>query len=870
MEEKMARSGVEFHIIQRQETVFRYENSINLFFGLNGSCAVLAGEDRYEVGQEGILVLNPCTLYRVECMEGALLQLMVPEETLRLAGRKKGLDCACYVRDGQGIQPVFGKIRELCASLLYEYLQNKNAVSLSAGGSLVRLLKQLEDFPRGSRNAGGSGARGTRAAAGEKAAAFIEYIDRHWDEDLSLTTLADQVHFSVSYLSRFFQRTLGMNFSAYLRKVRMIHARRMLVSGDHSVTQIAYDCGFHNASVFIESFRQEYSLTPGQFRQQQADRDAARGTDPEAGGQAHDQRSDFSVLLAHMPEQKQDRVRVREEVWEIDCGEAAGGAGPAGKGAASLKKAAEATGISGSVKKSGEAGGKSDFSGKICGTPLWSRLLNIGYARDGLLGPVRDQMERAQREIGFEWFRCHGIFDEDMHIYREYADGSCDYSFAYVDMLFDFVTDLGLRPFVELSFMPPQLAVRQTRIFDRPSVISGCADLEKWKALVRALLEHLAARYGTDALRTWRFATISLSYVRIGCLTLEEYARLYETTWRTVKEFDGQLSFGGAGCFPDLIENEEIGVPWFLQFASDRGCLPDFHSMQFYPCIQTDDTLFMEYTLNQSAAPALLSRDPDYLRDRLDALETLLARYGLEDRQLFLEECNSTLWQRDLSGDTLYKAVWLAKNTVLSAGRAVFGYWLLTDMIEERAGIRSLFHGGYGLCTYNGIPKAGYQALRLLSHMGQEPLASGDGWILTEKTASGKIQKTFTLLIYNYSHYSDINCFRYKQLDQPADAYTVFLPGEERKLYFHLNGLPAGSWRVIRYRLDRDHGSSFDQWLRLQAPPYPGTREIEYLRWNAEPACRMENRLIEEDGACLSLEADLQPLEMELVCLEEA
>ena len=41
---------------------------------------------------------------------------------------------------------------------------------------------------------------------------------------------------------------------------------------------------------------------------------------------------------------------------------------------------------------------------------------------------------------------------------------------------------------------------------------------------------------------------------------------------------------------------------------------------------------------------------------------------------------------------------------------------------------------------------------------------------------------SFTLLIYNYSHYSDINCFRYKQLDQPADAYTVFLPGEEYSL----------------------------------------------------------------------------------------
>lgn len=62
----------------------------------------------------------------------------------------------------------------------------------------------------------------------------------------------------------------------------------------------------------------------------------------------------------------------------------------------------------------------------------------------------------------------------------------------------------------------------------------------------------------------------------------------------------------------------------------------------------------------------------------------------------------------------------------------MMGYWLLTDFIDEWMVPGGVFHGGYGLFTTNGIPKAGYQALRLLTRVGERLIAQGDGWFVSK------------------------------------------------------------------------------------------------------------------------------------------
>lgn len=174
------------------------------------------------------------------------------------------------------------------------------------------------------------------------------------------------------------------------------------------------------------------------------------------------------------------------------------------------------------------------------GTPVkrsWRRLVNIGYARDGLFGAVQKQLRRAKREIGFTDLRFHGIFDDDMHIYQENEDGSPWYNFTYADLLFDFILSIGLTPYVELSFVPSKLAKTQRHLFERCSIASSYDNRERWEALVQATVAHWIERYGLEEVRRWHFTVISFNYAIMPevPVTYAEYLDMYCTTWHVLK-----------------------------------------------------------------------------------------------------------------------------------------------------------------------------------------------------------------------------------------------------------------------------------------------------------------------------------------------
>lgn len=274
------------------------------------------------------------------------------------------------------------------------------------------------------------------------------------------------------------------------------------------------------------------------------------------------------------------------------------------------------------------------------GTPLrdtWRRLCNIGYAHDGLLADVRQQLERVQWEIGFEHLRFHGIFDDDMKVYMEYPDGTPYYNFTYVNLLFDYLHALGLKVYLELSFLPPRLAQEQNRIFDRCTVISACVDLEKWSALIRALLLHFVERYGRDTIRQWRFTTVSMNYAFWGCMDIADYFALYHASYLAVKSVDRAFLFGGPGGFANLVW-EPGGYRNFLTFVQQNGCMPDFSAVQCYPHRAAGrDPAFMDFTSSQQSTPTVLSDDESFMRSVREQLQSLFEEFGAGKQELWFE-----------------------------------------------------------------------------------------------------------------------------------------------------------------------------------------------------------------------------------------
>ncbi len=96
-------------------------------------------------------------------------------------------------------------------------------------------------------------------------AKFTDYIEQHYQEDLSLSSVAAHFKYSSSYFSRHFKESLGVNFHAYLNFVRVSHAAEQMSNGSDNLTECAYHNGFPNVKSFINAFKKLYGCTPSAF-----------------------------------------------------------------------------------------------------------------------------------------------------------------------------------------------------------------------------------------------------------------------------------------------------------------------------------------------------------------------------------------------------------------------------------------------------------------------------------------------------------------------------------------------------------------------------------------------------------------------------
>ena len=99
-----------------------------------------------------------------------------------------------------------------------------------------------------------------------------DYIRDYLHEDLSLQSIADMISLTPHYFSKLFKEETGINFIDFLTEERMKKAREFLTTTNMTIDQIAEKVGFTSSSYFIRRFKRQYGLTPGQYKQQMAEK----------------------------------------------------------------------------------------------------------------------------------------------------------------------------------------------------------------------------------------------------------------------------------------------------------------------------------------------------------------------------------------------------------------------------------------------------------------------------------------------------------------------------------------------------------------------------------------------------------------------
>lgn len=647
-----------------------------------------------------------------------------------------------------------------------------------------------------------------------------DYITANYSRSITLTDVAEHEFLSAGYLSQFFAKHYGLSFSKYLSTVRLAHAQQLLHRTNLSITQIAMDCGFPNANTFISVFRERYHTTPGKYRTElhsesaKEHRNAFDETDPR-----------YQALLRYRTV-KTDTTACRPVVHDVQTVELS-----AGHGAETL-------------------------------VPSWNRLASIGYAHEGLTAVVQAQLKQAQADIGFEYLRFHGIFDDEMRVYSETESGQPVYNFFYTDSLLDFVRSIDMKPFIELGYMPEKLALHKRRSY-AGGIISMPNDREKWCELVGTFVRHCVSRYGLREVQTWYFTVLGINYTLYDFFTEEEYFEHYLDTYRTVKLVSPKLRFGGPSMEGSLLlqdENEVLDP--FLTFCQQQECMPDFITLHAYPHDFSRIPDDFDHLMNGSELyPMNMLADRDFISHILDAAQRTMKAHGQENCELILDEFTSTIWQRDIYSDTCYKAAFLAKQLLENANRcSMMGYWLLTDYMGEIPPENRPFHGGFGLVTHNGIRKAGYWVLQLLNRLDGEIIAQDKGCFAVQNESGVQI------VLYNYSAYNRM----YRNHIEPAqsdDYYAVFTKTRSDEYEIVLRDLLNGSYRIRSWSVSREHGSAFDCWLRMGAPDHMTAEETDCLNALSRPFCEVRNTALM--GAALTLHESVQPHAVKVISVQK-
>ena len=442
-------------------------------------------------------------------------------------------------------------------------------------------------------------------------------------------------------------------------------------------------------------------------------------------------------------------------------------------------------------------------------------LSQLDYGRDAhgfdVGAEVLDALRLAHTELGAEWVRAHGILLDELGVYRE-VGGQPRHDFSGVNRVYDRVLAAGLRPVVELGFMPRDLASDPDfTVFEYKAIASPPKDWDRWRDLVAALAANLVERYGIEEVARWGFEVWNEPNLQVFWSgSTSDYFRLYDEAARAVKSVDARLLVGGPAT-------AAAGwIPAFSAHVAEAGVACDFISTHTYGNLPLD------------VGPAVRAAG-------LGDLPAWWTEWGVSPRHF--AEVN----------DLPFAAPFVLSSMASALDRVEhLAYWVISDHFEELGKPPRLFHGGFGLLTVGNLRKPRYWALRLLELLGAERLPTtiaGDGagslvGALATRDPAGEVQ----ILAWNGT------------LDQSKRHGDALLT---REVAVSVAGLGAARYRCEHVRVDNDHSNILAAWERLGKPDWPDASGWEELR----KADRLEElepaRTLDAKGGRISLRFEL-------------
>jgi xylan 1,4-beta-xylosidase len=438
---------------------------------------------------------------------------------------------------------------------------------------------------------------------------------------------------------------------------------------------------------------------------------------------------------------------------------------------------------------------------------FWERMFGSGRAVLSLRDSYRQDLRAVKAVTSFGYVRFHGILMDELGVYDEDFSGQPVYNFSYIDQIYDGLLANGVRPFVELSFMPKKLAAQQLlHPFWYKQNISPPKDYARWDGLIRALATHLVERYGIAEVSQWYFEVWNEPNLDFwgGTPRQSSYWELYDHTAKALKAVDMRLRVGGPATA------QAAWVPDFIQHGTDAGVPIDFVSTHVYGDDTAKDVFGTDEHITREH---MVCRAVSKVHDQIKASSQ-------PSLPLIWSEFNASFANKPFVTDSVYMGPWLA-STIRQCDGLVddMSYWTFSDVFEEQGVIKTPFYGGFGLLAEDGIPKPSFNAFALLHQLGDTRLQLNvEGTLLTRRSDGALV-----LALWNY-----------------AGADEVVAP---RRIALDLKALAKR--KVTVARLDGGHGDVHPAYEGMGSPRYPTPQQVAALKAAATLPAPKEERLID-------------------------
>lgn len=810
---------------------FHWHDDTEILFVLKGKIEIIIDNKTTVLKEGNIFIVNKNQFHYIHSVsENGRSQLLVLQFDMEYFNKynlntEELLFHLAYPKGSSIKREAYNQIRGILASLMKIVINKEEPNSLLIERHLLDLIIILiNNFQRGGRLKESS----TRD---ERIVEIIRYIKNNYaDHAIGVEQIADEFNLNAQYLSRHFKEKLGISLKKFIDNTRLNKSLQALKATDERILDLALQFGFPDAKAYYRVFREIMGLTPAQFRENN-----------KVTIQKSRQKDYFSInskdtLSKLFQYQHNYRESTLTEEKEINREETVI---LAGKGKQNRK--------------------------------VYQKIMTFGYAPHGLREDLISHIRQIQSDMPFEYVRFHGIFADEMLLYNENDKGEVYYNFNHIDCLFDSLLSLNLKPFLELGFMPSDLASTEKTIFWWKSSISPPREMEKWNNMVESFIRHLINRYGIEEIRSWFFEFWNEPEFQ-GVFwdgNIHEFYIFFKNTYETIKKVDEKIQVGGFGNI-----NFNLSTKWIEEYAILAGkdnLKMDFFSFHVYQVKFNDlseenmelrplSDIDVDWSTNimRSGQIDVCLGGPDCFQESVNHIVNLVNNLEISNGDFYITEWNANTDCRDLVHDTCFMGPFIIKN-VLANMDSVKGmaFWTATDLHEEFRLPQPLFHGGFGLMTVNGIKKPAYHGFEFLSRLGSEILFQSDSMIITKEG------QDYQILIFHYVHYNELySHFDYSQISA-TNRYDIFRESSTWNLRLNIRGI-SGHFRAEQQRVNRRYGSSFDAWTQMGAPENLSGKALEYLKKSSTPLLKTWDFQANRE---FQLDTEMEPHEIQLITL---